>query len=588
MNKKFIFALPFLLASLNACHKKKEPQPVVQTSLDSPIIAKSIDDSRLITWSNVLHADAYNIYINDSVDSKTNNTSYYFNKEEQGTYSVKVQAISNDKIYSNSSFSNILTYVITMGGIQEDVNKTPLATPTLSLNENILNWNSVSNAFYYEIYCDEVLEDTVTKTSYQINKKDFGSYSYFVKAIPENENSKYEASSNSNKVIYTYSFNINDCYKLVIDASDKVSGNYKTGNWASYCFSNYEFSLARFYDDDDDEYFTQLVSYPSLCNSYADGGMNSCIANVDYIPGIQRIDITYKTGNGNEKPYISYGANATCLSSKEIPLTASDMTYSVYTGHVNYFKLFGSKDCTTYIQKIEIYYDDVLEPGYNDLGKSGDDLYRFPVTTYSGSKTPGSSFVDIPTKVIYENGNALVQETKRYTYYTINYLKSHASEVQNALMTDPVDICNYVLAFKEAPANFCKYNSKANQKTANSLSTVETVFDTDDILGVSQEYTRTNGYMNSVPYKSSPSYYEYDIKQLSEYSTTNRGVGRVVVLETGFNSAATDYGNDWVCLYTDDHYATFQEYYNNGTFSHRFNGEQELTGYAWSCPSTIN
>lgn len=63
------------------------------------------------------------------------------------------------------------------------------------------------------------------------------------------------------------------------------------------------------------------------------------------------------------------------------------------------------------------------------------------------------------------------------------------------------------------------------------------------------------------------------------YSLNNRQVGRVVVWEYGFSC----YGNNNpVCIYTDDHYATFQEYDCMGGFAHRFNSERSVVNKVYT------
>ena len=101
--------------------------------------------------------------------------------------------------------------------------------------------------------------------------------------------------------------------------------------------------------------------------------------------------------------------------------------------------------------------------------------------------------------------------------------------------------------------------------------------------------------MKAFPYGSNPKYYEFDIgftKDGYYCGTGGRGVGRVVVFTTGMGPSTTyqydeAYGNDWFAVYTDDHYASFQEYYNNGTYSERFKAEGYLAAYQWSSPTTI-
>ena len=54
-------------------------------------------------------------------------------------------------------------------------------------------------------------------------------------------------------------------------------------------------------------------------------------------------------------------------------------------------------------------------------------------------------------------------------------------------------------------------------------------------------------------------------------------MGRVVIWEYGFSCYTDGTSIAPVCVYTDDHYATFQEYNCMGGFAHRFNGERTVT-----------
>ena len=65
-----------------------------------------------------------------------------------------------------------------------------------------------------------------------------------------------------------------------------------------------------------------------------------------------------------------------------------------------------------------------------------------------------------------------------------------------------------------------------------------------------------------------------------------RGVGRVVAWIYGINNSAYGNGSYAVCDFTDDHYATFQEFNNLGEFLPKFDAEQKITGKKWSAPNT--
>ncbi|MFA7192757.1 MAG: hypothetical protein WC131_01395, partial [Bacilli bacterium] len=133
-------------------------------------------------------------------------------------------------------------------------------------------------------------------------------------------------------------------------------------------------------------------------------------------------------------------------------------------------------------------------------------------------------------------------------------------------------------------------------KPANYVSSSE-YWDAYDIFGDNTRcvswYERTDGYATAIPYKaygSKPSYYEFDIATSSSYSSNNRGVGRVVAWEYGFDplKGATGYDSSPVSIYTDDHYFTFQEYMNDGTFGQRFNGTNKYTSYIWGVSTTLS
>jgi hypothetical protein len=80
-------------------------------------------------------------------------------------------------------------------------------------------------------------------------------------------------------------------------------------------------------------------------------------------------------------------------------------------------------------------------------------------------------------------------------------------------------------------------------------------------------------------------YYEFDVALDGTYDKDERGVGRVVSWANGWD--AEGYDGAPVSVYTDDHYATFQEYLNTGEFGERFDAERNLTYFEWSAPETV-
>lgn len=156
--------------------------------------------------------------------------------------------------------------------------------------------------------------------------------------------------------------------------------------------------------------------------------------------------------------------------------------------------------------------------------------------------------------------------------------------VAESALTDPVDVANYYIALKEFPVNYFLKGSIPSE--------AYTTF--GDYLRQVSEYNRTDGYAQAVPYRDAdpydgvnPYYYEFDIALPGlPYSTSNRGVGRVVIWQDGFDCTGYDYSP--VAVYTDDHYATFQEFLNYGTYGERFNAEKSRTAYIYNAYNTLS
>ena len=82
---------------------------------------------------------------------------------------------------------------------------TKLDTPTLTISGNTLSWNAVAHATEYKIYMNEVLEETVTTTSYSIPHTSEGTYVYKIKSVSSDSN--YSASEFSNTKTFIISAN---------------------------------------------------------------------------------------------------------------------------------------------------------------------------------------------------------------------------------------------------------------------------------------------------------------------------------------------------------------------------------------------
>lgn len=218
---------------------------------------------------------------------------------------------------------------------------------------------------------------------------------------------------------------------------------------------------------------------------------------------------------------------------------------------------------------------------------TGNNEYRISPTVYSGDLIDGVSYIDVPTS--FDVNTLTVTSTKRYTYYSYEYVSENPEYISAATITDPVDVCNYFQAFGCAPANYGTNNTVyplRDGKTLPSKSEVNSLFGSD--ARTISQYSSKTGYATSVPfYGTYPTYYELDINTNGQYSTSSRQVGRIVAWATGFKG--NDYGNgsQVVCTYTDDHYATFKEYNNYGGFLSRFNASFKIAGCVRGNPTTL-
>ena len=297
--------------------------------------------------------------------------------------------------------------------------------------------------------------------------------------------------------------------------------------------------------------------------------VGASISNNTLMEGIQYIQVEYKTYSTNAHIMMGYENHF----EDEFKLSAST-TFTTVTLEVNNANLFiiEEVDSDVFLRNITIYYD---QTGDSVTPRTESNVKRINPERYTGTKVAGETTVEMPTRVVYSNNGYEVVETKEYTYYTLAYVQSNSSAVNKAAMTDPVDVINYYIAFGEIPANYAF-------KDSDELDTVKNVF--GNKARVVQSFSRTDGYVRYVPYNSNGLvYYEFDIALDSSYRTNSRGVGRVVMFLNGFS--ATGYDSSPVAVYTDDHYATFQEYLNDGTFTIRFNAQLLRTDYYH--PNTI-
>lgn len=181
---------------LAACNNEDSP-PV---KLSAPIVSLN-EETGVITWNAVPNSDGYEVYEGTTLVSEQTETSYAIVKTQSGTYRYTVKATSTDGGYTTSDASNEVTYTYTEPNSDEPVSPTQLAAPEITLSGNVISWEAVENASYYEVYEGATVVAMVTATNYSVTKTAAGEYSYSVKAASGNSN--YLASERSNVVTYT-------------------------------------------------------------------------------------------------------------------------------------------------------------------------------------------------------------------------------------------------------------------------------------------------------------------------------------------------------------------------------------------------
>ncbi len=313
---------------------------------------------------------------------------------------------------------------------------------------------------------------------------------------------------------------------------------------------------------------TKLLS----TNTFLDGEINSCFYNVDNLKGIYEINIVYKSTKGIKVSY----SNDRTYSGFYIAGSASEMfDLTIKLDYEAFFKVetLGEE---VEIESFGLKYNSSVVNDNNGYLSYSDTRIDAPYTDFSNIKS-GETRQIADSITINSDNTYTINSYKSYTYYTFDDVKADPSLASVCAYTDPVDVANYYTLFHTWPAN---YNTQGYAKTVSKYF--------GDKTRCYSKYQRTDGYATSVPYYTSsyyPTYYELDFDEDSTYDTSNRGKGRLVVWSEGFKDV--DYFGQVVIVYTDDHYATFSEYNNYGSFGTRFSAERSVTGYKWSEPTTL-
>lgn len=335
-----------------------------------------------------------------------------------------------------------------------------------------------------------------------------------------------------------------------------------------------------------------LVLLPKSDN-YKELSSRGQLLNSTPIYGIKHLQISYSSDNytGDNQPRLLIGKNRLATHYAELTSSITPLTVNyAFDSPINFLSI-ETTDVTLYLQSLKIYYENTPNTLDYDFLSSGENAYRINPVRYTGLLEDGVS-VDIPIKV-KRNGNTYeVLETKTYTYYSFDYVSNHPYLVEEAAQVTPEDVAAYYVAFNTWPPNYGGFNKSRPVESIDYNYYVQPLF--GNLARKIQTFTRTNGYAVSVPYQTAPGenypvYYELDIASMDSYISGDRGVGRVVVWSNGFSptKGALNYDSSPVAVHTDDHYATFREYYNTGEYGLPFTGQINASPYRWGPATTL-
>lgn len=349
----------------------------------------------------------------------------------------------------------------------------------------------------------------------------------------------------------TESFNPINSYSLLLDKSVYTKGGYTDGNYGN---SNHM------------EYYRTYAtrnSYTKLLKKNQNDINDSAVYNMPYFSKIYSVIITYQTDSFLN---FSYSNDKSYDNNVILPKTNGFETYSIKFNPSNFIRFSSSEDVV--IEKIVIYYDSKEKPSYDKVSYDG---FRIKLNYNEFDNLKDGLVRTIPTKISFDGSNYNVLETKDFKYYSRNYLSDNFNinnKADKLALTDPLDVASYYMLFHDFPLNY-GYTS--------DLLDLDDYF-SESLLRKVQSFSRTDGYATSVPYKKdcNVEYLELDFAKNEKYTTSQRGTGRIVVFINGFEGKT--YSDEPVCLYTDDHYATFSEFTNAYSFNKAFDAEMNYTG----------
>lgn len=398
--------------------------------------------------------------------------------------------------------------------------------------------------------------------------------SLFIVTSCSNDNNNETIDSNSNivyeKVQKTHEINLRknsiseeNSKSITFDKSNYFQTSYSTGSFGEKNGIEYY----RCYHEN-----AKMMTKLLKTTNYVEGNINSSFYNVDNLKGIYELSITYQSTKGL-KVYYSLDRS---YNNYFIAGSADSMfDLTIKLDYAGFFKVETLGEDVV-IESFTLKYNSSVENNNDSYLSYSDTRIDQPYTNFDNIKS-GETRKIADSITVNSDNTYTINSYKSYTYYTLDDIIANPTLASSCTYTDPVDVANYYTLFNAFPLN---YGSQSDSKYLSKYFKEDT--------RCFFQYFRTDGYARCVPYYASglnPVYYELDFNEDGTYTTSNRGKGRLVIWTEGFRDV--EYMGQSVIVYTDDHYATFQEYNNYGSFGTRFNAERSVTSYKWSKPTTL-
>lgn len=166
MNRKFsgiaLFFIIIIIMSFSACSTPVQLNTPQNITLDG----------NLLTWDAVENATNYIIRINNQ-DYTANENEYRIIVSEKGQYDIRIMALGDDKDFTDSEFSEYITYIYAGGGFNDDpIELLPrLSAPSnVSIIEGQLTWDLIGFATGYKV---EIIAPNNSKTYSNVSAPPF-------------------------------------------------------------------------------------------------------------------------------------------------------------------------------------------------------------------------------------------------------------------------------------------------------------------------------------------------------------------------------------------------------------------------------